>query len=135
MASGLTSPRPPQITRSAYISAFIALLPLAFTAQAQAHGADVGIALSASVVIAAGGFLCTFLLLSLNRFARLAFVAVWLMLLGAAGYSWAYLRHIHDYRGAMALVALASCGLVLWNTINRNWPRGGERPTASLSHP
>jgi len=132
MTQQITLPRPPSITRSAYICAFFALVPLAYALQATAYGVAVGNTGIAALVIAAGGGFCTFLLLKLNRFARFAFAAFWFLLVGAAAYSWAVLRTTHDYRGALGLIFLASCGLVLWSTINRSWPRDGARSNTSL---
>ena len=125
-------PRPPPITRSAYLCIFFALVPLAYAVQAKAYGAAVGYPGIAALAIAACGGVCAFLLLSLNRFARLLFMLFWLLLISAAVYSWAVLRATYDYRGLLGIIFLASCGLALWSAINRNWPRSGARSNKSL---
>jgi hypothetical protein len=132
MTEQIALSRPPPITRSAYICAFFALLPLAYAVQAMANGAAVGNPGLAALAIAVGGGVCTFLLLTLNRLARLAFAAFWLLLIAAASYSWAVLRTTHDNRGLFGIAFLACCGLMLFNTINRNWPRSGARSNTSL---
>src|SRR3954470_7662279 len=106
------SPRPRQITMSAYASAIIALLLIGTIVQAAAYGVAVGAAGVGALAIGAIGLVCTYLLLSLNHFARLGFVVFWLSLVSAAGYSWAFLRSTHDYRGALGMVFLVYCGVV-----------------------
>lgn len=127
MTEQVSTPRPRQITRSAYICAFFALFPLAYTIQAMAYGVAVGKAGIATVAIAAGGCVCTFLLLSLNRLALVAFALFWLLLIGAASYSWAALNTSHDARGLLGILFLVASGVVLWTTIHRNWPSSGAR--------
>lgn len=126
MSDPIARHRPPPITRSAFVCGGISVLLIAIVAQASLSGEEVGSAGIGTLVVGTAGLVCTFMLLTLNRFARIGFVAFWLILLGAAIYSWAFLRPTRDYGALIGVIALAGCGVVLWRTIRQSWPRRSD---------
>ena len=119
--------RSPSITRSAYVCALFALMPLAYGVHAIAHDESPGYRSMAAFAISASGVVCAILLLKLNRFARPAFACFWISLVIAASYSWVVVRASYDYRGLLGIGALAFCGLGVWGAINDSWPRSVAR--------
>ena len=124
--------RPPPITRSAYICALVALVLLAYGFHHMSDGGAVGYSGMAAFVLSANGILCAYLLLAVNRFARLSFAIFWIVLVSAAGYSWAVRRATYDYVGVIGIGCLAFFGLGVWDAINSSWPRSGARSNTSL---
>ena len=132
MTQGNAPLRPRPITMSALICSIVSLLVIATVGQAVGYGVAVGNAGFAALAVGGIGLLCAFLLFTLNQFARLSFVVFWLTLVSAACYSLMFLRSTRDYRGVLGITFLVACGIVLWNAINRNWPRSGARSNNSL---
>jgi hypothetical protein len=74
------------------------------------------------LTIATVALITSFLLRRIHRLALVSFASLWILVVGSATYSCAYLRESCGTRGVLSIAFLFLCGAVMFRAIWRNWP-------------